>query len=131
MLLRRTCWLLRRSLAAIRFILRGVFALATVAFTAWFLISERHAFTTTPDIINIVEYDTYRAAAIQFIRDDAKLFVDAGILVLASLGSVVIVKKDDRIRREDVPEIVMFICATVLMCVFFYCNQRYGQELER
>jgi hypothetical protein len=33
-------------------------------------------------------------------------------------------------RRQDVPEIIMFVCATILLAAFFLSDQRYGQELE-
>jgi hypothetical protein len=101
-----------------------------VLLTAAFLSLFAYGFTTTPDTIDIVDYDAYRATALNFVRDDAKLFVDAGILVLAGLWGVAIVSKDERMRRQDVPEIIMFVCATILLAAFFLSDQRYGQELE-
>jgi hypothetical protein len=110
----------------VRYALAGV----AVLFTMISLVLFAYGFATTADTIDIVDYDAYRAAALNFVRDDAKLFVDAGILVLAGLWSVAIVSRDERIRRQDVPEIIMLVCATILLAAFFLCDQRYGQELE-
>jgi hypothetical protein len=110
----------------VRYGLAATAVVSTVIFVCLFA----YEFATTPDTIDIVEYDSYRVTALSFVRDNAKLFVDAGILVLAGLWSVAIVSKEERMRRQDWPEIVMFVCATISLAIFFVVDQRYGQELE-
>jgi len=114
-----------------RYVMRRIVAAVMILFTVWFIGCVWYDFTHTPDTIDTVEYDAYRASALQFIREDARMFIDAGILVLTALWSVAIVKKDDRLRRHDKPEIIMFLCSVTLLGMFLWYSQRYGQELER
>lgn len=111
--------------------LRWILAVAVVVFTACFVGYVWHGFANTADTIDPVEYDMYRASALQFIREDARIFIDAGVLILAALWSVAIVKKDDRLRRQDIPETLMFICSMILLGMFIWYSQQYGQELEK
>jgi hypothetical protein len=110
---------------------RYILATAVVLLSAWLIWGIWRDVQNTPDQIRTVEYDQSRALAFQFMREDARQFIDATILILAGLWGVAIVKKEDRIKRRDIPEAAMFLVATALMAFFFYCTQRYGHELER
>jgi hypothetical protein len=64
-------------------------------------------------------------------RKDIEGFFEIGVLVLGGLWGVGIVKKEERLRGGDTPEIMMFICATALLAAFLYMDDQYNRILER
>lgn len=112
---------------ALRLILASISLLLFVG-TAW---SVWRAFSTTPDQIKTVPYYPQRAISFDMARKDIDGLFQTGVLLLAGLWGVGIVKKEDRLRWKDVPEVVMFVIATVLLLGFLYICQCYAQILER
>lgn len=111
--------------------LRTILAAFTIVLLAWTLWSVYQALSTTPDQIKTVSYDLERATSFDMARKDIDGFFQTGILLLAGLWSVAVVKKDDRLSRKDGPEIVMFAVATLLLIGFLFVDQEYGRLLER
>jgi hypothetical protein len=111
--------------------IRWFLAAVVIAAMSWAGYTVIRAAATAADMVQAVDYSEPRAAVFEFLRDDARRFLDAEILVLAALWSIAIVKKDDRIRGTDLPEIVMFVATLLLSILFLYLNQEYGHIFER
>lgn len=113
-----------------RYLLRTLLAIGTIMLLAWLSYSAVYQIRTTPVQIRPVEYDASRALAFQFVREDSKRLIDAAILILAALWSVSVVKKDERLRARDFPEIGMFVAANLLLISFFYLTEKFTTVLE-
>lgn len=109
---------------------RNILALGCVLLTLWVLISVWHAIWTTDDQIKIVSFNSYRDVALQMMRSEVDRLFQMGILIVAGLLSVAVVKKDTRLQPTDVPTVVMFACAMVLFGCFFYLSQQYTRIVE-
>jgi hypothetical protein len=118
-------------LCVMRAKIRWFLASSVIVAMSWAVYTVIKATRTAPDMVTTVDYSEPRAAVFEFLRDDAKRFLDAEILVLAALWSIAIVKKDDRIRGTDLPEILMFVATLLLSILFLYLNQEYGHIFER
>ena len=88
-------------------------------------------FLTTPIQVKVTNYDAYRTEALKMIREEAASFFQLGVAVLGALWAAMIVSKDNRLRREDVPEIVMFVATGLLLVGSLYFNWKYGRLLAQ
>ena len=111
--------------------LRIFLAAVAIALLLWTGVSLYRAISATPDQIKTVSYYPESATSLDMARKDVDGFFQTGVLLLAGLWGVAVVKKDDRLRRRDIPEIVMFTTATILLVAFLFVAQQYGQLLER
>jgi len=114
-----------------RNVFRWVLSISVTIASGWLLVTVSHEIQNTPDQLRTVRYEESRAWAFQSMREDEKRVLDAAILLPAGLWSVAIVKRDDRIRRRAIPELIMFVVAMVLFASFFYFTQKYSNVLER
>jgi hypothetical protein len=115
----------------VRNFVRWLLAACVIILGVWISWTILEDVRTTPDQIRTVDYARSRAIAFEFMRDDAKRFIDAAILIMAGLWSVAVVSKEDQLRRSDIPEMAMFCVATALLISFFYFTQQHGAVLER
>jgi len=111
--------------------LRIFLAISAIALLVWTGLSLYGALSATPDQVKTVPYFSERATSLDMARKDIDGFFQTGILLFAGLWSVVIVKKDDRLRFGDIPEVVMFTIASILLIAFLFIDQEYGRLLER
>jgi hypothetical protein len=86
---------------------------------------------TTPTQITVTNYDPYRTEALKMIREEAASFFQIGVAILGALWATMIVSKDNRLRRQDLPEIVMFLTTSILLIGFLYFNWKYGRLLAQ
>src|ERR1700722_11717779 len=103
----------------------------SIAFLGWIGFFLYEAYSATPDQIKTVPYVPQRLVSLEMARKDIEGLFQTGVLLLAGLWGVGIVKKDDRLHLRDWPEIVMFAVATILLVAFLFVDQQYGQLLER
>jgi hypothetical protein len=111
--------------------IRIFLAAAAVASLVWTGLSLYRALSATPDQVKTVSYYPERTISLDMARKDIEGFFQTGILLFAGLWSVVIVKKDDRLHLGDIPEIIMFTIASILLISFLFIDQEYGRLLER
>ena len=90
-----------------------------------------YLFYTTPVQLKLTNYDAYRTETLKMIQEEASSFFEIGVLVLGALWGAMIVSKENRLRSEDVPEIVMFCSTNVLLVMFLYFNWKYGRLLAQ
>ena len=88
-------------------------------------------FHSTPNQITITDYDTYRIEASKMVREEAAGFFQLGVAALGALWAAMIVSKENRLKRKDIPEIVMFISAGLLLVGFLYFNWKYERLLTQ
>ena len=88
-------------------------------------------FLTTPIQVKVTDFDTYRTEALKMNLEEAASFFQLGVAVLGALWAAMIVSKDNRLRREDRPEIVMFVATGLLLVGFLYLHWKYGRLLAQ
>lgn len=86
---------------------------------------------TTPVQIRVTNYDAYRTEALKMTREESASFFQIGVAVLGALWATTIVSKDNRLTRNDWPEIVMCSVASVTLVGFLFFNWRYGRLLAQ
>jgi hypothetical protein len=89
-----------------------------------------YLFLKEPDQIKLSPYTSGVATAFEMVRRDIEGLFEIGVLVLGGLWGVGIVKKEERLRRRDWPEIIMFASATFLLAAFLYLADQYSGMLE-
>ncbi len=105
-------------------ILSGVILLAATGYICY-------EFRVTPDQIHATDFDEYRTTTLGMIREQSTGFFNIAVLVLGALWGTLVVSKDNRLRRCDVQEIIMFIVTNLILCGFFYFNLKYTDLLAR
>jgi hypothetical protein len=110
---------------------RAVLLILCFSMLGYVLHGVRKAKQTTPDQIRLIDFDPMRVPVIQSLRDQSQRFFQMAVVVLGSLLGVALVKKDDRLTRRDVPEIIMVWIAIVVFGIFFYFNDLYSASLVR
>jgi hypothetical protein len=61
-------------------------------------------YSSSPDLMTLVKYDDYKMLVSQMVLGDFDRFFNFGILVLAGIWSLAIVRKDERLNKNDWPE---------------------------
>jgi hypothetical protein len=110
---------------------RYTLAVGCLCTVVWAATSVWSAFRTVPTQIKLVTYSSGQATAFDMARKDIEGFFEIGVLVLGGLWGVGIVKKEDRLRGRDTPEIIMFASATALLIAFLCMDEAYGAVLEQ
>ncbi len=109
--------------------------LALVCFVSLFsaAVYIRHQFQVTPIQVHPTDYDVYRETTLQMIREESTSFLSIGVLVLGALWGTIIVNKENRLtlKRQDWPEIVMFVLSNMLLIMFLYYNWKYRRLLAQ
>lgn len=110
----------------VRIILAGTICVASlvVAFCFW------QKFSSTPDEIKLVAYDDYKILVGQMVLSDLDRFFNFGVLLLTGLWSLGIVKKDERLKLKDWPEIILFTLSAIFLGLDIYFSITFGHSIE-
>src|SRR5258708_7378870 len=96
-------------------LLRWVLSIACVLSLTAAIVFIAYLFESTPVQIKVTNYDTYRTEVLKMTREEALGFLQIGVAVLGALWTAMIVSEDNRLRRTDLPEILMFGATSVLL----------------
>jgi arginine exporter protein ArgO len=99
-LMRKSAWVLA--------ILTILGTLCVLGYTAWRL-------ETTTETISEVKYDEYRKKALEMIQAESGNFFNLSTALLAALWAALIIPKETRLHHRDIPNILVFLCANILL----------------
>jgi len=109
---------------------RKVIAVAAALCMLTLMIWRGFVIYRTPDQITLVPFDSANNPAYQVLAAQEKSYSDLSVLLLAGLWSLCIISKEERLRRGDWPEWLLFFAATVAFVLVFYSQLRYDKILE-
>lgn len=110
---------------------RAIFTLVCILILISASVCIGYLFVTTPVQIKVIDYDAYREEAEKIILEEATSLFNIAILVFGASWAAMIVSKENRLRREDRPEIIMFCALNVIFIAFLYFNWKYGRTLAQ
>jgi hypothetical protein len=110
----------------LRYAVSIVASAGLLSFIAWHTCVVSQA----ADQIKMVPFDSASTLAYQISSEQQKSYRDLAILLLAGLWGFCVVKKEQRLNREDWPEWLLFISATAAFAFVFFCKYRYDTVLE-
>jgi hypothetical protein len=116
-----------RSVGTARVVICFVCVLSFLSAVAYIVLMS----WTTPVQIRVTNYDVYRTEALKISREESASFFQIGVAVLGALWATTIVSKDNRLTKNDWPEIVMCSVASVTLVGFLFFNWRYGRLLAQ
>jgi len=95
--------------------LRAVLAVTVAVSSLLIFLYFGWKYSYTPDQIRLIQYDEYKLLVGQMVLGDFGRFFDFGVLLLAGICGLGIVRKDERLNKEDWPGIVLFLCSAIFL----------------
>jgi hypothetical protein len=111
-------------------LIRRLLAALCIALAVWVSVSVFRAFWATADQISLVPSDKHAPELLGFARQNTERLFQLVVVILGGLWALAIVDQDHRINAKDIPEIIMFVIATLMLMAFLYFFQHYSTIME-
>lgn len=88
-------------------------------------------FRTTPETIHETAYDPYRKQALEMIRTASGGFFNLTTALLAALWAALVIPRETRLNGRDLPNLILFALANLLLIGSLFFNLRYSRLISR